>query len=206
MSNITVTRTPTIFFTSDLHFGHDKDFIWKERGFNSVEEMNNAIVERWNAVVEPEDTVFVLGDLMMGDSSNIEWIKKLNGTLGIIAGNHDTVKRLEEYCKLPNVVYHGYAFLLKKGKRNFYLSHYPTITKNGDAPGIPWNLHGHTHSRERFCELDHCYNVNMDAHHCTPVSIDQIIYDINGHKQKQEKKKKLKWYQKLLYKGVKGLC
>jgi calcineurin-like phosphoesterase family protein len=206
MSNTTVTRTPTIFFTSDLHFGHDKDFIWKDRGFNSVEEMNNAIVKRWNDIVEPEDTVFVLGDLMMGDSSNVEWIKKLNGDLEIIAGNHDTVKRLEEYCKLPNIVYHGYAFLLKKGKRNFYLSHYPTITKNGDAPGIPWNLHGHTHSKERFCEFDHCYNVNIDAHHCTPVSIDQIIYDINEHEQKKEKKKELKWYQKLLYKGEKGLC
>lgn len=198
MSNITATRAPVIFFTSDLHFGHDKEFIWKDRGFNSIEEMNNAIVERWNTIVEPGDTVFILGDLMMGDISNIEWIKKLNGYLEIIAGNHDTGRRLDEYCKLLNVTYHGYADLIKKGKRNFYLSHYPTIVKNGDAPGIPWNLHGHTHSKEKFCELDHCYNVNMDAHNCTPVSIDQIIYDINEHKQKKEKKEKKKsWFKKL---------
>ena len=37
-----------IFITSDLHFNHDKDFIWKERGFSNVNEMNEAIVKNWN--------------------------------------------------------------------------------------------------------------------------------------------------------------
>ncbi len=198
MSNVTVTRTPTIFFTSDLHFGHDKDFIWKDRGFKSVEEMNNAIVERWNTKVEEEDTVYILGDLMMGDISNIEWIKKLNGKLEIIAGNHDTDRRLDAYCKLPNVTYHGYGDIFKTKKRTFYLSHHQQIMKNGDTPGIPWNLHGHTHSKDKFCEYDHCYNVNMDAHNCTPVSIDEIMIDINEHKQQKEKEEKRKsWFKKL---------
>lgn len=187
-----------IFLTSDLHFGHDKEFVWKNRGFNSIEEMNSAIVERWNAVVEPEDTVYVLGDLIMGDIANIEWLKKLNGHLEIIAGNHDSDKRLDEYCKLLNVTYHGYADMIKKGKRTFYLSHHPTIMKNGDSPGIPWNLHGHTHSKEKFCEYNHCYNVNMDAHNCTPVSIEEIMNDINEYKQKKAKKEEKKsWFKKL---------
>ena len=29
-----------IYVTSDLHFGHDREFIWKARGYNSVDEMN----------------------------------------------------------------------------------------------------------------------------------------------------------------------
>ena len=55
-----------IFLTSDLHFGHNKEFIYKVRGFNSIEEMNEAIIERWNSVVNNDDDVYVLGDLMLG--------------------------------------------------------------------------------------------------------------------------------------------
>ena len=55
-----------IFVTSDWHFMHDRAFIWGARGFSSVEEMNNAIIERHNKVVSPEDDVYVLGDLMLG--------------------------------------------------------------------------------------------------------------------------------------------
>ena len=43
-----------IYFTSDLHIGHDRDFIWKERGFSSVEKHNEEILKRWNEVVKPE--------------------------------------------------------------------------------------------------------------------------------------------------------
>ena len=55
-----------IYFTADLHIGHDRDFIWKERGFSSIEEHNKEILKRWNKVVKPEDTVYILGDLAMG--------------------------------------------------------------------------------------------------------------------------------------------
>ena len=35
----------SIYFTSDLHIGHDKDFLYKPRGFNNVWDMDNAIIE-----------------------------------------------------------------------------------------------------------------------------------------------------------------
>ena len=54
-----------IFLTSDLHFGHNKEFIYKVRGFNSIEEMNEAIIERWNSVVNNDDDVYVLGDFIL---------------------------------------------------------------------------------------------------------------------------------------------
>ena len=48
---------PNIWFTSDLHFNHDKEFVWKVRGFENVEQMNEAIISRFNSRVQPEDTV-----------------------------------------------------------------------------------------------------------------------------------------------------
>ena len=44
-----------IYLSSDPHFGHAKDFLWRPRGFSSVEEMNEGIIERWNLIVEPDD-------------------------------------------------------------------------------------------------------------------------------------------------------
>ena len=64
-----------IFLTSDCHFGH-KNIIKYEpdsRGqFDSIEEMNETIIQNWNSVVNNEDTVYVLGDFFMGHISTIE--------------------------------------------------------------------------------------------------------------------------------------
>ena len=64
-----------VFVTSDFHFCHDKEFIWKTRGYSSVEEMNEIQIEKFNSLVQPDDTVYILGDLMLGN--NDEGIKCL---------------------------------------------------------------------------------------------------------------------------------
>ena len=47
-----------IYVTSDLHFGHDREFIWKARGYNSVDEMNEDYVHKWNITVDNDDDVY----------------------------------------------------------------------------------------------------------------------------------------------------
>ena len=61
-----------IFIVSDLHLGHDKPFIYGARGFESVEEMNETIIRKWNEVVGEEDDVYILGDLVMGEERNLQ--------------------------------------------------------------------------------------------------------------------------------------
>lgn len=58
------------YFTSDLHIGHDKDFLYKPRGFDSIEQHDTAIVKRWNDIVTPDDTVYILGDLCMSGNES----------------------------------------------------------------------------------------------------------------------------------------
>ena len=53
-----------IFFTSDLHFGHENVLRFDHRPFASVEEMDDELIRRWNAKVAPGDLVYVLGDLI----------------------------------------------------------------------------------------------------------------------------------------------
>lgn len=49
-------------YISDWHYGHNNILAFDNRPFKTVEEMNAALVERWNAAVHPGDTVYVLGD------------------------------------------------------------------------------------------------------------------------------------------------
>ena len=65
-----------IWCSSDLHFGHDRQFMYGPRGFSSIEEHDATIIENWNKIVKPNDTVYLLGDLMLNDNEN--GIKKLN--------------------------------------------------------------------------------------------------------------------------------
>lgn len=178
-----------IWFTSDLHLGHDKDFVVQARGFETVEEMNAEIIRRWNERVYPDDDVYVLGDLTLGDvEEGIRLISKLNGYLHIMRGNHDTDKKVERYLELPNVISIQYADVLKYGKAVFWMSHYPTITANYDDDK-PWAQHvvclfGHTHQEQPFYNNNpYMYNVGMDAHNCTPITIDEIIADIRKKKE-----------------------
>lgn len=181
-----------IWFTSDLHFCHDREFLYKPRGFDNVEEMNNAIVERWNNVVETNDFVFVLGDLMLCDNEKaIEFVKNLNGILVVILGNHDTDNRVKLYKGVDNIVAVEYAMRLRLNGYNFFLTHYPCLTGSleHDTPKkTTINLFGHTHSKNLFYEdRPYMYNVAMDAHNCTPVSLNNIINDIENEYSKCKK-------------------
>ena len=93
-----------IYLASDLHLGHDREFIWKVRGFNSIQQMNETIVETWNRTVDDDDDIYILGDVMLGSPDNIHYVERLRGRIHIVLGNHDTAKREEMYRNLPNVV------------------------------------------------------------------------------------------------------
>ena len=176
-----------IFFTSDLHLCHNQGFVYESRGFKSVEEMNEAIVERWNSVVAPEDIVFVLGDLMLNDNEKaLTYIKRLNGDLAVVWGNHDSEARQKLlYEKCPAISFMGYAHQFKQGKLIFYLSHYPSVTANYDDKHFNQhviNLHGHTHQTVNWLNPFNpfMYHVGMDSHNCTPISIDEVVSDIRN--------------------------
>ena len=181
---------PKIWLTSDWHFNHDREFIWKSRGFNNIQEMNEAIVRRHNEVVSSEDIVYVLGDGCLGGGSkdillaNKTLIESLNGQIHYFAGNHDTDPRIMMYASCKNIVQiHGWADMVKYKGYHFYLSHFPTITGNLEKESLKQctlNLFGHTHQIGNFFyDLPYMYHVGMDSHNCYPVCIDDIIEEMN---------------------------
>lgn len=166
-----------IWLTSDFHFCHDREFVWQARGFQNVEEMNKAIVERFNSVITPEDTLYILGDVMLNDNEKgEEFLSQINGKKIFIRGNHDTSTRVEIYKKYTNEEI-KWADMIKYKKKNIYLSHHPTIVTNaGEWHNLVINFYGHTHQTEDFYkDYVNMYHVGVDSHNCYPVLIDDAL-------------------------------
>lgn len=79
------------FYIADCHFGHDKVRLLDGRPFASVEEMDEAMIVRWNERVrKKKDEVVILGDLCLGKGEQVnELLHKLNGKKYLVTGNHD---------------------------------------------------------------------------------------------------------------------
>ena len=170
----------SIYFLSDLHFFHDREFVWKVRGFRDVEQMNDTIMENLNNTISAEDDFYLLGDFALGtDSDRIRaTAASLPGKVHLIIGNHDTDSKIKLYKELPNFVEIAYATKIRVEKRELFLSHYPVLTADySDNPRhTVFNIHGHIHTKDRFCEeRQYAFNVCCDAMECRPILAEEMV-------------------------------
>lgn len=137
------------FYTSDIHFGQKSLLAtgrFKERPFQTLEEMNEEIIRRWNKKVTNNDHVYILGDIGKRGFANMhpELVSQLKGNKHLIVGNHDDVsdQRIRqlfvEICDMKEV---------KDGKSTVILCHYPIMMWKGQHAGNIL-LYGHTHDTE----------------------------------------------------------
>ena len=169
-----------IWFTSDLHFGHNSVLKFSNRPFKDVHEMNEVLIKNFNMMVNKNDTVYLLGDVAYRipvEQAN-ELIKRLNGKKILIRGNHD--KKYDE--SLFEGIYD--YFEINYNKIPFVLMHYPMLEWKKSRRGSI-QLHGHIHSEGMLYNED-CkmkgirrYDVGVDANDYFPISIKQIIEYFN---------------------------
>lgn len=181
-----------VFVVSDWHFCHDRDFIYKPRGFESVYDMNTAILNKHNAVVGYDDDVYVLGDCMLMDNvSGRALMNQMKGKLHIIRGNHDTEPRIELYNSMWNVVEVCEGKFLNYNGYHFYLSHFPCLTSNiDDGKSLKKrtiSLCGHTHTKDPFADWDKgaIYHCEVDAHCCYPTLLDTVIQHMENKMERK---------------------
>lgn len=148
--------------------------------------MNYAILTKWNDLITDEDEVYILGDSMLNNTEGgIAILKQLNGKKYYIYGNHDTNDRIKAMkAALPEITFLGWSYMLRINKKQFYLSHFPTITRtiddNPNKQGVI-NLYGHTHQTDNFYNNNpYMYHIGMDSHNLAPVSLDEILIDIQN--------------------------
>ena len=162
-----------IFYTADPHFGYEP--LVQKRGFASAAQMDAALIENWNRVVGPEDTVYLLGDIgWNGGHVPCRTLAKLNGRKHLVRGNHDT-----GYQDAP-LLYRYFEtvtdFLeIDDGPHHIFLSHYPMLY--GKPKG--YMIHGHIHGSGQFFDilrsLPRILNAGVDVNGFTPVTLAQLI-------------------------------
>jgi len=131
-------RGPTEFVIGDLHLGHANIIRYCARPFPSknVREMDEVLIRNWNHRVRPTDTVYFLGDLAFSNGAADEYLRRLNGQIIFIQGNHDndSLGGAEEI----RIRYSEYEFLLTHDPKN--------AKKPDDFSG--WVIHGHMHNND----------------------------------------------------------
>jgi calcineurin-like phosphoesterase family protein len=181
-----------VFFTSDLHIGHDNAIGFDKRPFANVEEMERELVRRWNAKVKPGDLVYVLGDMIWKkqDHEVHELLKELNGQIILIKGNHDRFWKNSKTQKLLAGVKEkdDICVTLMDGTNvRVILSHYFEPFYLGQRyNGV--HLYGHFHnSQEHYDALEiiqmlidkgyniRAYNVGCMHWNYEPVTLDEIL-------------------------------
>lgn len=136
------------FVISDTHFGHTNSWqLFKRpdgsplRPFSSTEEMDEAMIERWNAKVQPHDVVYHLGDVVI-NRKFLHLVKRLNGKKRLVRGNHDIFKD-QDYRDVGFDSLYGVRVFTDK----FILSHIP-LHPDCITHRFKVNVHGHLHANE----------------------------------------------------------
>ncbi|WP_336024686.1 hypothetical protein [Halobellus salinisoli] len=159
---------------SDLHLDHDNIIEYCDRPFDSVTAMNEALVENWNATIDPGDEVLYGGDLTIRSSAAalLDWLEELNGEIVFLLGNHDETV-------LPELAHVRFVEEFRFTHRDvpFHAVHDPA-----DGPSNPsgWLLHGHHHNNwpAQFPFVDHDerrVNFSIELLDYRPLSIDRLV-------------------------------
>jgi calcineurin-like phosphoesterase family protein len=178
---------PSVFLVSDTHFGHKgvchftrNDGVTKLRPWDSPEEMDEFMVEAWNARVKPTDKVYHLGDVVINRRA-LPIMKRLNGDKVLIRGNHDI---------FPDAEYREYfrelrAYHVMNG---MILSHIPIHSESLGRFGV--NIHGHLHANRVMRPLAVCgrdnvvdvryHNVCVEMTDFAPILFEDVIKRIEA--------------------------
>lgn len=160
----------SIFFTSDQHFGHKNILHLAKRPFKTVEEMDKSLIDNWNLIVQPNDTVYVLGDFMYKSKHTVEYyLDQLAGNKILVCGNHDN-----EHVMMAFQEAHRYLEI-QEGKQLFVLFHYPILSWNKRGKGSI-HLYGHVH-QAALSELQdrRAYNVGVERNNYAPISLEAVV-------------------------------
>jgi len=193
-----------LYFTSDLHLGHANImkycgrtiFMTKEDKFKygcslslsdaeqksfkvsdqSVYNMNEGIINRWNERVKPGDTVIHVGDFLFKNKRNrgegidvkaVSYEERLNGKIVFIKGNHD----YNNTCKTKI-----YSLQLKMDSHYINAVHDPIFANVNYSVNITGHVHGEWEcQRIRLGEsFTDCVNCGVDVWNFCPVTYEEL--------------------------------
>lgn len=185
----------TVWLTSDLHLGHLRILeICPKRTIlgSTVDEHDEELIRRFNSVVQPNDTVIILGDLIMGKKfvNAPKYLPRLAGNKILLCGNHDWMPNEDNIVKITAMekLYTSYGYDIHYGlvslemfthdplDKKILLCHFsPNYVQDHEDLREPryanlqptiledeYLLHAHTHS-EQHITANNVIHVGVDA-------------------------------------------
>lgn len=178
----------TIFFTADTHFCHDNIRKYCARPFSDVAQMNDALIDRWNAKVSPGDIVWHLGDFGFGSSRQMADIfERLNGQINLVLGNHDKparsilecfenhnfLSRHSHFYNIQDILIHDDE-IAEGHKQMIVMCHYPMETWPSKHYGA-FHAHGHSHGTIPYRKgMEARVDVGVDCNGYAPISYEDL--------------------------------
>lgn len=159
---------------ADHHFGHANILTFKRddgtplRPFKTLEEHDETLIANHNAVVSPEDRVYLLGDVVIRRPAR-HLLGRLNGRLVLVKGNHDIFK-IGDYLPYFDDI-RAYVVQKDKDGNKVILSHIPIHSDSLGRFGT--NIHGHLHYQKIDDPQYVC--VSMEHINYTPVEIHTAL-------------------------------
>lgn len=167
-----------IWFTSDTHFNHANVIQYSERPFSDLEDMTEQLVDNWNSLIQPGDSVYHLGDFALSWGKKHEKLidgilARLNGQKFLITGNHDRKEVTQNPRWALSTPYHEIKVDLGGvHKQRIVLCHYALRSWNQMHRGS-WMLHGHSHGNLPDTG-GKILDVGVDSRGYAPVSLPLI--------------------------------
>lgn len=148
-------------YIADWHYDHKNCLGFDNRPFTSVEAMNTALVQYWQNAVQPNDTVYVVGDMFWcSESRAIPILQQLNGHKVLVKGNHDKTKNADFCAEFDAIV--DYMEIEDSG-RHVVLCHYPIPCFKNHYYG--WHhLYGHVHTSFEWNMMEHTKRMMTDLY------------------------------------------
>ena len=188
-----------ILFTSDLHLGHKNIISTCGRNaencgqnFDTVEQMNVFLINKWNQKVKDNDEVYILGDLTFRSGVSVKtYLMQLKGRKHLIIGNHDfqwqkNITNMKDYFESVSNME-----VIRLDGKIITLCHYPLLEWNGSRraknqrTSISWLIHGHIHNtRDNVFEyirdnLPCALNCGVDINGFEPVTFEELLINNN---------------------------
>jgi calcineurin-like phosphoesterase family protein len=128
----------------------------------TVDRMNEAMINNWNALVSPQDTVYLLGDLCFPKQDWQKWLDRLHGNIFWLRGNHDAKISGRNYPSFMEINIEG---------QEITLCHYSMRVWKNSCHGA-WCLFGHSHNTLPPYGLS--MDVGVDCNDFKPFSFEEI--------------------------------
>lgn len=169
-----------IYFTSDLHLGHDSIIDLCGRPFSSVEEMDEVLIANWNARVTNADTVFVVGDLIFKNKRPAEdYLRRLKGRKRLVVGNHDRkwMGDVDLSCFFESV---DALLEVDVCGRHVTLCHYPMMSWSHMGRESSLHAHGHIHNSRDGAywpllrTMERALNASVEVNGYMPVTLEEL--------------------------------